>query len=248
MQTPAKSLILFLESPDQVLGSYKMDSRPLGMCVIINNASFHDETYNRDGAEHDEKNLKDLFEELGFVVKIKKDLTWEEMHKVSKDTAAINHSNFDAFVFIIMSHGDECDVVYGVDDRPVRIEDIMREFKAIKCATLRGKPKLFFIQSCRGSSSEFLSPGAANCHRDSRVPRSTRDSTLARNLCPQEADFLLSFAAAPGYFAYRYSENGSVFIQVSVKWTTLMMSCFNKFFMQNDSIYHSKYSKDVKFY
>ena len=224
MQTPAKFLILFLENPDRVLRSYKMDSCPLGMCVIINNASFHDETYNRDGAEHDEKNLKDLFEELGFVVKIKKDLTWEEMHKVSKDAAAINHSNFDAFVFIIMSHGDECDVVYGVDDRPVRIEDIMREFKPIKCATLRGKPKLFFIQSCRGSSSEFLSPASGNCHRDSRVPRPTCDSTLARSLNPQETDFLLSFAAAPGYFAYRHSENGSVFIQVSVKWTTLMMS------------------------
>ena len=212
-----------------------MDSRPLGMCVIINNASFQDETGNRDGAEHDEKSLKDLFEELGFAVKIKKDLTREEMHKVAKDAADEDHSNFDAFVFIIMSHGDECDIVFGVDDRPVRIEDIMREFKAIKCATLRGKPKLFFIQSCRGSSTEFLSPGVANCHRDSHVPRSTRDSTLARGLSPQEADFLLSFAAAPGYFAYRSSEYGSVFIQVSVKWTTLMMSCLNKLFIKNQN-------------
>lgn len=194
-----------------------MNSCPLGVCVIVNNVSFQDETDNRDGAEHDEKRLKDLFEELGFAVDIRKNLTREEMYKVSKDAAAEDHSNFDAFVFIIMSHGYESDVVSGVDDRPVRIEDIMREFKAIKCATLRSKPKLFFVQCCRGSSSEFLSPGAASRHSDSCVPRSTHDSTLARSVCPQEADFLLSFAAAPGYTAYRYSEYGSVFIQVSVK-------------------------------
>ena len=197
-----------------------MNSRPLGMCLIINNTSFSDETDNRDGAENDDKRLKDLFEELGFVVKIEKDLTWEEMHKVSKNVADVDHSNFDAFVCIIMSHGGEGDAVYGVDGRPVRIEDILREFKAINCATLRGKPKLFFIQSCRGSSTEFLSPGAANPQSDSHVSRISCDSTLVRSLCPQESDFLLSFATAPGYFAYRYPEHGSVFIQVSVKWTT----------------------------
>jgi len=195
-----------------------MNSSPLGMCVIINNAIFHDETENRDGSEHDEKSLKDLFEELGFAVKIEKDLTREQIHKVCKDAADADHSNFDAFVIIIMSHGDECNVVYGVDHRPVRIEDILMEFKPINCATLCTKPKLFFVQSCRGSSSEFLSPGAANRHSDTCVSRPSSDSTLVRSLCPQESDFLLSFAAAPGYVAYRYSD-GTVYIQVSVKWT-----------------------------
>lgn len=202
------------ENPE--LQSYKMNSCPLGKCVIINNANFQGETHTRNGTEHDEKSLRDLFEELGFAVKIEKDLTWEEIHKVSRDATAEDHSKFDVFAFIILSHGGKGDVVFGVDDRPVRIEDIMREFKAINCVTLRGKPKLFFIQSCRGSSSEFLSPGATNHHCDSRLPRSTCDSTLARNLCPQECDFLLSFAAAPDYFAYRQPEYGSVYIQVLV--------------------------------
>lgn len=196
-----------------------MNSSPTGMCVIINNASFHDESENRDGSEHDEKSLKDLFEELGFAVKIEKDLTREQIHKVCKDAADADHSNFDAFVFIVMSHGDECNVVYSVDHRPVRIEDIMMEFKPINCATLCNKPKLFFVQSCRGSSSEFLSSGPANRHSDSCVPRPSCDSTLVRTLSPQESDFLLCFASAPGYFAYRYPDFGTVYIQVSVKWT-----------------------------
>ncbi len=135
-----------------------MKSLPRGKCVIVNNEQFHDEAYNHDGANHDEKRLKDLFEELGFVVDIRRNLTRDEINKTSKDVAAEDHSNFDAFVFIIMSHGGSRDAVCGVDDRPAYVEDVMSEFKAMKCPSLRNKPKLFFIQCCRGSSTEFISP------------------------------------------------------------------------------------------
>ncbi len=186
-----------------------MSSNPRGNCIIINNESFENEGDNRDGAEHDEKQLKDLFEELGFAVSIKKNLSRDEMYKVSKDVAACDHSNLDALVFIIMSHGGEGDTVWGVDNRYASIQEIMSEFKAMRCSTLRNKPKLFFMQCCRGSSGEFLSPDPRHC--DNLVC----DSMLARSTCPQEADFLLAFASTPGYVAYRYPEGGSVFIQVS---------------------------------
>lgn len=188
---------------------------------MINNEHFHDEAYNRDGAKHDEDRLKDLFDVLGFDVDIKKNLTREEINKTAKDVAAEDHTAYDAFVFIIMSHGGDRDAVYGVDSRPAHVEDIMSEFKAMNCATLRNKPKLFFIQCCRGLSAEFLSP--ANCHHDSVVPRPHHDSSLARSACPQEADFLLAFAAAPGYCSYRYPESGSTFIQVSMQVSSLFI-------------------------
>lgn len=94
-------------------------------------------------------------------------------------------------------------------NRYASIQEIMFEFKAMRCPTLRNKPKLFFMQCCRGSSEEFLS--VANRHCDNLLS----DSTLAQSACPQEADFLLAFASAPGYVAYRNPEGGSVFIQVS---------------------------------
>ncbi|KAL9971085.1 hypothetical protein ACROYT_G023571 [Oculina patagonica] len=204
--------ILCEESPG--LPSYKMKSLPRGKCVIKNNEQFHDEAYNRDGAKHDEKRLKDLFEELGFVVDIRRNLTRDEINKTSKDVAAEDHSNFDAFVFIIMSHGGSRDAVFGVDDRAAYVEDVMSEFKAIKCPTLRNKPKLFFIQCCRGPLGEFISPPDRHC--DSLVPTLNHDSTLARGACAQETDFLLAFGSAPGHYSYRYPESGSVFIEVLV--------------------------------
>lgn len=92
-----------------------MSSNPRGNCIIINNVSFNNEGDNREGAEHDEKRLKDLFEELGFAVSIKQNLSRDEMYKMSKEVAVYDHSNFDAVVFIIMSHGGEGDAVWGVD-------------------------------------------------------------------------------------------------------------------------------------
>ena len=135
------------------------------------------------------------------------------MRRVAVDFAKKDHSQFDAFVFIVMSHGGDKDVIYGVSGRHTRVEDLMSEFKAANCQTLRNKPKLFIIQTCRGSSNESLSP--ASCDSDTAAGFSP-DSTLARSVCPQEADFLLSFATAPGYKAWRHPESGSPYIRVSV--------------------------------
>lgn len=192
-----------------------MDSYPRGKCIVINNVTFDGETSERHGAKHDEDRLKHLFEELGFVVEIKTNLTRDEMYKLAKDIAAEDHSNFDAFVLIIMTHGGKGDAVSGVDGRAARIEEMMVEFKPINCASLQSKPKLFFIQCCRGEGVEFMSP--VQRHVDNPMHRFTHDSTLANSSCPQEGDFLLSFAAAPGYYAYRRPDSGCVFLQVSAK-------------------------------
>ena len=45
----------------------------------------------------------------------------------------------------------ETDVVYGVDEEFFPAEDIVRCFDNDNCEHLRGKPKLFFFQMCRGS-------------------------------------------------------------------------------------------------
>ena len=192
-----------------------MDRYPRGKCIVINNVTFDGETSERLGAKYDEDRLQALFEELGFLVEINTNLTRDEMYKLAKDVAADDHSNFDAFVLIIMSHGRRGDAVSGVDGRAARIEEIMDEFRAISCASLRTKPKLFFIQCCTGNGVEFMSP--VQSYVDNPMPRFIHDSALANIPLPQEADFLLAFAAVPGYYAYRLADSGSVFLQVIVK-------------------------------
>ena len=52
-------------------------------------------------------------------------------------------------VVVLMSHGAD-DFIYGSDIEKVHIPSIVDKFKPNKCPALQGKPKLFFIQACRG--------------------------------------------------------------------------------------------------
>jgi len=189
-----------------------MSSRPRGICLILNNTNFQGKISDREGAEFDDRELEKLFKELFFTVRVFRDMQCEEMRNVASECAGQDHSQFHAFVFIVMSHGGERDVICGVKGRQIRVEDLMAEFKATNCPTLESKPKLFFIQSCRGSSSERLSTTFSSAVRDTAF---APDSALPRSVCPQEADFLLAFATTPGYVAWRNRERGSQFIQVN---------------------------------
>jgi hypothetical protein len=46
-----------------------------------------------------------------------------------------------------MTHGDD-GVIYGID-KSIELDQLIQPFKQNR--TLAGKPKLFFIQACRGS-------------------------------------------------------------------------------------------------
>ena len=95
------------------------------------------------------------------------------------------------------------------------IEQLMSKFTAKRCPFLANKPKVFFIQACRGpAEDEFFTQ--SKDHKD-YVAGLTCDSTLARCIssCLQESDFLLGFATVPGYVAYKQTNYGSFYMQVS---------------------------------
>ena len=186
-----------------------MNRSPRGMCIIINNFEFHNKAFNCPGARVDEDALKALFRNLLFVVKIYRNLDSHGMRDLAETIASEDHSKYDAFFLIVMSHRGTQDTVLGVDQRNVTVEDMMSEFKVARCKTLEAKPKVFIFQVCWGSSSKFL------VHRehcmDSFFSRLCVDSTLPRGTSPQEADFLLAFATTFGFF--QDEDNGSPFIQ-----------------------------------
>jgi hypothetical protein len=56
---------------------------------------------------------------------------------------------YSCLACVIMSHGGENYQIYGLDWRSVRLDhDIINIFR--DCERLLGKPKLFFVQACRG--------------------------------------------------------------------------------------------------
>lgn len=205
------------------IGRYDMKSHPHGKCVIINNLTFGGKK-RRKGADNDHTELEKLFTELSFNVEVRLNLDRNEMLNVAVEFAKMDHSEFDSFVMIVMSHGGEKDAIEGVDGRSIRVEDLTSEFKVSNCPTLRGKPKLFFLQACRGKEIEQSSTSCDFSDTDSID--FDFDSTLPRSTCPQEADFLLAFSTTPGYKSCRHPKSGSVFIQVLVE---VIRECYKNY-------------------
>lgn len=200
------------------LGRYEKWDGGRGICFVINNYNFPGER-KRQGADIDEKRIVELFEEeLGFEVKALQNLRGWQIIKEAEDLAARDLSKFTEFVFIIMSHGDS-DAIEGIGGSFVKVAQLMSQFSAIKCPTLRDKPKLFFIQACRGQLSDprkdRLPTSSGDVEGDGIATKLCPDSALAHGVTPLEADFLLSFPTAPGCKSWRSKVNGSWYIQVS---------------------------------
>ncbi|XP_061107233.1 caspase-7-like [Conger conger] len=182
---------------------YNMDYTSIGRCVVINNKNFDKNTglSIREGTDLDAGLVMKTFRGLGYDVKIFKDLTAakieEELTKVSKE----DHSKMASFVCVLLSHGEE-NVLYGTDSA-VELSKLTGLFKGDNCATLVGKPKLFFIQACRGTELD------GGVEMDSVAVEDDESPTRI----PVEADFLYAYSTAPGYYAWRDTQNGSWFIQ-----------------------------------
>ena len=148
---------------------YQMDKSPHGIAVIINNHKFHSinptekPMLNRRGSLVDENNLCAMWTNLGYDIHVLKNYTASELLDELKKVALQSHNAYDSFVCCILSHG-YCDGVYGADGQQVKIKDIINLFEGGNSPTLFGKPKMFFIQACRGDDEDQggFSPGFSN--------------------------------------------------------------------------------------
>jgi len=182
---------------------YQMNRRPHGIAVIINNSEFYNnELFSRPGSQVDEDNLRVTWEYLQYDVRILKNVTASELTRQLMQISQQSHESYDSFVCCILSHGD-LNVVCGADGRSVKIDKVAGLFKGNFCPTLVNKPKLFFLQACRGKDG------------DGGVPTDQRDGDEEdsfRYSLPREADFLFSYATSPGNVSWRSPRYGTWYV------------------------------------
>ena len=211
-------------NPDEL---YKLDKNPHGLCLIINNHKFYhptdpDKAHNdRGGADIDQFNLTQTFRYLRYKVEVKENLTSDEMVQTLIQLSQRDHSNYDSFVCCILTHGEK-ETVHGADSIPVNLFDLTGMLKYAQ--TLAGKPKMFFIQACRGETED---KGVA-IEKDSGGNQPGVGSII-----PQEADFFFGYATPLGNAAYRSRRHGSWYISELCKVFT-------------QSAYHSNLSSMMK--
>ena len=67
----------------------------------------------------------------------------------------IDFKKYSCFMAFIMSHGNEKGIT-GKDGNQVEIETLSSFFTPDQCEGLKDKPKIFFIQACRGSQKDVV--------------------------------------------------------------------------------------------
>nr|XP_042094974.1 caspase-7 isoform X1 [Ovis aries] len=184
---------------------YNMNFEKVGKCIIINNKNFDRRTGMgvRNGTDKDAEALFKCFRSLGFDVAVYNDCSCAKMQDLLKKASEEDHRNSACFACILLSHGEE-NLIYGTDGKTA-IKDLTAHFRGDRCKTLLEKPKLFFIQACRGTE---LDDGI---QADSG-PINDTDAN-PRYKIPVEADFLFAYSTVPGYYSWRNPGSGSWFVQ-----------------------------------
>ena len=205
-----------------------MTAHPRGITLIINNKQFDDRLLEhiarvkdptRHGSEEDVRQVETLFDALGFEVHTKENLTRLQLLNELDFFACQDHSKYDCFVMWLMSHGKSGEV-FCSDGVTVPIQTANDMF--CKCDTLSGKPKLFFIQACRGIEEDEGVTVTANISSPIQPTSSHVDSPIdaaepSSSRVPTHADFLYAFSTVDEYVSYRHKALGSYYVRALVE-------------------------------
>ncbi|XP_066581905.1 caspase-1-like [Prorops nasuta] len=179
--------------------NYDMNHSRRGVAVIFNHSTFK-KMNSRKGSTKDCADLKVVLDDLDFQVRIFEDRTVSEVSSILQSLANEDHTDADCLIVICMSHG-ESGVIHAYDSL-YPVEMLWTCFSADHCPTLAGKPKLFFIQACRGT------------RLDSGVQLlSQTDGRGNSYSIPTFADILVAFSTYDGFYSWRNPDEGSWFIQ-----------------------------------
>lgn len=152
------------------------------------------------------------------------------------------HEEAQCSVICLMSHGEE-GYLTTKEGNKVLLDDIFTMFNNLNCPNLAGKPKLFFIQSCRddpiNGPAEDLGIRLSFCLKDSDeadgseaaqsdnnnhfrppvqpFPALTNSNSQVFYHIPSLCDMLIGYPTQKGYIAYRKPEIGSWYMNAIVQ-------------------------------
>lgn len=187
--------------------------KPHGLALVIANEHFDDgPRLQRHCAEIDANNLERVLDDLGYRVKRFPNQTKDEIvglfKSIGQNKGALRvEQNDDSFICAISTHGgwdetNNTDYIRGKDTGGrVYLQKAVRDYFGA-CEQLKGKPKLFFVQACRGKELGEPNQEYHKADTENQPPR----------LLPHESDILLSFATAPHKQAFRKDSSGSPYI------------------------------------
>jgi len=183
--------------------AYQISQSNPGYAIIFNNRNFvNSPESNRSGSEKDVERLSNLFYDLNFEVELNLDLYCSDTLDRIKDYSVRDYSSCSCIIIFIMSHGGN-GTIETIESGSMHLNHFMDPFKTNN--SLKNKPKLFFIQSCRGNK-EMAQHNSSSCS-------DSNNNNVCGTKVPIEADYLYAYSTVEGYYSYRDPKSGSWFIQ-----------------------------------
>ncbi|XP_041977768.1 caspase-8 [Aricia agestis] len=181
----------------------------IGVCCIINQEYFHlskrnmelglaqEALDNRHGSAKDLQALETTMSAFKFKVISGSNLDHKETILFIKDVIKQILPNDSVFMLCILSHGVRGHV-YASDCVKIRVADIQNILDSDEAVTLHGIPKVMILQACQVND-------------DMPTPKMPLVADGPSHL--KKSHFLIYWATAPEYEAFRHEQGGSLFIQ-----------------------------------
>lgn len=186
---------------------YYMKHPRRGKAIIFNHEHF-DKEERREGTHADVEKLKLTLKELKFEIDVCNDFEYTEVKDKIKNLCREDFTDCDCIAFFIMTHGNNKQEI-AAKDVYYSFDKVWEPFCADKCPTLAGKPKLYFISACRGKKKDS---GKKIFSRGTIQSDSGNTRTFGYRI-PNNADFLMAYSTAEGFYSYRDITEGTWFIK-----------------------------------
>lgn len=205
---PSSSPIAAIKSPvskDNLY--YNMSLKHRGNCIVFNHETFSSGIGDkREGSSADVASIKKTFSQLGFNVIVHDDLKFTEFDAELNNLMNIDYTDHSCLCIFVLTHGNSKGMLY-VNDLGYPSDYLWKRFTADNCKTLAGKPKLFFIQACRGSN---VDRGIPLCSAQS-------ESNSSSYKLPVQADFLIAHSTLDDHVSWRHPTDGSWYLETLCK-------------------------------
>uniref|UniRef100_H3A019 Caspase 2 n=1 Tax=Latimeria chalumnae TaxID=7897 RepID=H3A019_LATCH len=198
--------------------AYRMASRPRGRALIFSNIRFNgvNDLDNRSGGDVDNLKVKVHAYGLLTVLSLVPAPPVQVMHtELQKFSQLPDHRDVDCCIIALLSHGVE-GAIYGVDGELLQLYDIFSLFDNANCPNLQNKPKMFFIQACRGDETDRGVDQLDGKERSESPGCEESDAGKEEQLrvrLPTRSDMICGYACLKGTAAMRNTRKGSWYIQ-----------------------------------
>ncbi|EAW51861.1 hCG20684, isoform CRA_b [Homo sapiens] len=198
--------------------AYRLQSRPRGLALVLSNVHFtgEKELEFRSGGDVDHSTLVTLFKLLGYDVHVLCDQTAQEMQEKLQNFAQLPaHRVTDSCIVALLSHGVE-GAIYGVDGKLLQLQEVFQLFDNANCPSLQNKPKMFFIQACRGDETDRgvdQQDGKNHAGSPGCEESDAGKEKLPKMRLPTRSDMICGYACLKGTAAMRNTKRGSWYIE-----------------------------------